>query len=122
MLPVIFHEFAEGPFREALGLANQATFTPTELDAYQRVIDEINQARELAEAKWDEGRKSGLAEGHESGFAEGKRASLRQILELRGISLTEAEQDRISRCADQGRLDEWLKNALTASTAAEVLS
>jgi flagellar biosynthesis/type III secretory pathway protein FliH len=115
-----------GPFREALDLANKATFTQTELDAYQKVIDEINQARELAEAKWEEGHKSGLAEGHKSGLAEGlaagKRDSLLRILEIRKITLTDEERDKILRCADIGRLDQWLKNALTASTAPEALA
>ena len=88
--------------------------------------DFVNQARELAEAKWEEGHKSGLAEGlvegHKSGLAEGRRDSLRRILELRGLTLTEEEQERISRCADLGLLDQWLKHALTASAAAEVFA
>src|ERR1700689_1076767 len=51
-----------GPYREALELANEATFTQEERDAYQKVIDEIQQVRELAEAKWAEGRTSAKAE------------------------------------------------------------
>jgi len=40
-----------GPYRDAVELANEATFTSLELDAYQRVMDEIQQAREYGEAK-----------------------------------------------------------------------
>ena len=129
-LTAIPADLPAGPFREALDLANKATFTQTELDAYQKVIDEINQARELAEAKWEEGHKSGLAEGlvegHKSGLAEGlamgKRAALVRLLARRGITLTEEEQREISLCDDQARLDQWFDNALTANTAAEVLA
>ena len=123
-------DLPEGPYREALDLANKATFSLAELDAYQRVIDEINQARELAEAKWEEGHKSGLAEGlvegHKSGLAEGlaagKRASLVRLLARRGITLTEEEQRKISLCDDLARLDQWFDNALTGNTAAEVFA
>ena len=98
------------------------------------MIDEINQARELAEAKWEEGHKSGLAEGlveghksglvegHKSGLAAGKRASLVRLLARRGITLTEEQQKKISLCDDQARLDQWFDNALTANTAAEVFA
>jgi hypothetical protein len=41
-------DLSPGPYREALELANKATFTQEELDAYQKVIDEIQQVRELA--------------------------------------------------------------------------
>jgi hypothetical protein len=47
---------------------------------------------------------------------------LRRILELRGISLTEEEENKISRCADLGLLDQWLRRALTASIAAEIFA
>ena len=56
-------DLPQGPFREALELANEATFTQEERDAYQKVIDEIQQVRELAEAKWAEGKAEGKAEG-----------------------------------------------------------
>jgi hypothetical protein len=40
-------ELPEGPYREALALANKATFTAAERDAYRKVMDEIQQAREF---------------------------------------------------------------------------
>jgi flagellar biosynthesis/type III secretory pathway protein FliH len=115
-------------------LANEASFTDLELTAYRKVMDEIQQAREYGAAKWDEGHKSGLAEGHKSGLAEGhksglaeglaegKRAALLRLLARRGIAVTEEEQRKISLCDDPARLDQWFDDALTASTAAEVLA
>ena len=86
------------------------------------MIDEINQARELAEAKWEEGHKSGLAEGLVEGLAAGKRDSLLRVLELRGVALAEEERNKISRCTDVATLDQWLSRALTSSVAAEVFA
>jgi predicted transposase/invertase (TIGR01784 family) len=115
-----------GPFRQAMELANEASFSELELEAYRKVMDEIQQAREYGDAKWEEGHKSGIAEGHKSGVAEGlavgRRDSLLRILELRGITLTEEDQNRISHCSDLGKLDQWLRNGLTASTAGEVFA
>jgi len=102
-----------GPYREAMELANTATFTQAELDAYQKVIDEIEQVRELAAAKW--------AEGHESGVTDGKRAALLRLLERVGISLTDDDRARISGCADVATLDRWFDNAIGAKTALDVL-
>ncbi len=55
-------ELPPGPHRQALELANQATFTQEERDAYEKVIAEIQQVRELAEAKWAEGEVAGQGE------------------------------------------------------------
>jgi hypothetical protein len=107
-----------GPFRQAMELANEASFTELELEAYRKVMDEIQQAREYGAAKWSEGHESGLAEG----LATGKRESLLRLLARRSIALTEEEQRRISLCDDLARLDQWFDNALTASTAAEVFA
>lgn len=115
-----------GPFRQAMELANEASFTELELEAYRKVMDEIQQAREYGEAKWEDGRKSGLAEGHKSGLAEGllagKRDSLRRLLARRDIALIAEEQSRIALCDDPATSDRWFDNALTASTAAEVFA
>ncbi len=126
-----------GPFRDALALANEATFTQEERDAYQRVIDEIQQVRELAHAKWAEGRESGLAEGKLDGLREGKldglregkldglregkRETLLRLLARAGIALTEAERARIQACADAATLDLWIDNVFGAKSVGDVL-
>ena len=48
-------ELPAGPHRDAVELANEATFTALELDAYRKVMDEIQQAREYGDARWAEG-------------------------------------------------------------------
>ncbi|HZF48662.1 MAG TPA: PD-(D/E)XK nuclease family transposase, partial [Polyangiaceae bacterium] len=44
-----------GPYADALELANKAKFTAAELEAYQKVRDEIRQVLEIAEARFAEG-------------------------------------------------------------------
>jgi hypothetical protein len=123
-----------GPYREALELANKATFSQAELDSYQKVMDEIEQAREYGEAKWAEGLAEGLAEGHKSGLAEGhksglvegltagKRDALLRLFARRGLTPTEEERRRISACTEVATLDRWFDDALVAKTSAEVFS
>jgi hypothetical protein len=111
-------DLSPGPHRSALELANKATFTQGELDAYRRVIDEIHQAQELAEVKWAQGR----AEGRTEGLVEGKRDTLLRLLARVGLRLTQAEQERITTCTDLATLDRWFDNALAAKTAADVFS
>ena len=48
-----------GPHREAVELANEATFTALELDAYRKVMDEIQQAREYVDAREARGKAEG---------------------------------------------------------------
>jgi hypothetical protein len=111
-----------GPYRAALELANKATFTQGELDAYRRVIDEIHQAQELAEAKWAAGLAEGRAEGQIAGQITGKRDSLLRLLRRAELRLTPAEQERIATCMDLATLDRWFDNALAAKTVADVFS
>jgi hypothetical protein len=107
-------DLSPGPYRAALELANKATFTQGELDAYRRVIDEIQQAEELAEVKQAQGRVEGLILG--------KRDSLLRVLEPAGLKLTQAEQERIATCTDLATIDRWFDNALAAKTVADVFS
>lgn len=112
-----------GPYGKALELANQATFTQGELEAYRRVIDEIQQARELSEGKFAEGLTKGRAEGHKSGLAEGhktgKTSALLAILGARGLSVTDEVCTRIE-AADETNLDRWIARAATASSLEDV--
>jgi len=107
-------DLSPGPHREALELANKASFTQEELDAYQKVIDEIQQVRELAEAKW--------IEGHKSGESAGKSAALLAFLAARGLKVTPEARARIEACKDVATLDRWITHAATATSAEDVLS
>jgi hypothetical protein len=80
-------DLPEGPYREALALANEATFTTAEQEAYRRARDEIQQAREYGEAQ--------RAEGKAEGKAEGLRAAVLDLCEAFGIELGPAERARL---------------------------
>ena len=105
-------------YRDALELANKATFTQEELDAYEKVRDEIQQVLKIAEARWAEGR----AEGKVEGKAEGKAEAILAILIARGVAVDAASRARIAECSDTATLDKWLVRAITASTAADVVN
>ena len=115
-------DLPKGPYRDALELANKATFSQQELDAYQKVKDEIEQVRELAEAKLAEGEAVGFTRGHMSGKAEGKAEAIVAILAARGIALNEGSRARITGCSDVVTLDRWLVLAISASSVEDVLN
>lgn len=106
-------ELPKGPHREAVELANEATFTKLELDAYRKVMDEIQQAREYGDAQ--------RAEGHKSGLADGKRDTLLRLLKRANIELSEADIARIQACNDVAMLDTWTENVFGAKTIGDVL-
>ena len=81
--------------------------------AYERVFDEIEQAREYGEVKWAEGK----AEGETAGQA---RAIL-ALLAARGISVSTEVRAQIEECKDPATLDRWIVRAATASSAEEVI-
>ena len=107
-------DLPQGPFREALELANEATFTQEERDAYQKVIDEIQQVRELAEAKW--------AEGNAEGETGAKVAAILSVLAARGIPVGARARSAIEACKEVVTLDRWIVRAATAASAEEVVA
>jgi hypothetical protein len=102
-----------GPYREALELANEATFTQAERDAYQKVMDEIQQAREYGEVK--------RAEGKVEGKVEEAARNLLTVLRVRAIAVPDAVRERILAEKDAGRLERWLEKAIVAASLADVL-
>ena len=102
-----------GPYRQALELANKATFTLEELDAYQKVNDEIEQVRELVEAKHAEGR----SEGEIAALA---RAIL-AFLAARGVAVSSEARAHIEACKDVSTLDRWIVRAASANSVEEVI-
>jgi hypothetical protein len=111
-----------GPYRQALELANQATFTQEELDAYRKVTDEIQQVRVLAAAKWAEGKAEGFAEGKTVGVAAGQARAILALLAARGISVSDRTRARIEACQDTPTLDRWIARAATATSAEEIIA
>ena len=101
-------------YREALALANKATFTQEELDAYEKVRDEIQQVLAIAEARW--------AEGKAEGNAEGKAAAILAIFAARGIDVSATVRSHIEACKDVVTLDRWIAQAISAASAEELMS
>ena len=123
-------DLSSAPYRRALELANKATFTQGELDAYRRVIDEIHQAQWLAEAKRREGLAEGraevLAEGRAEGRAKGeaaaKVAAVLAVLAARRIPVPASVRARIEARQEPATLDRWIARAVTAASAEDVLA
>ncbi len=119
-------DLSPGPYRAALELANQATFSKEELSTYERVRDEIRQVLEISAARWAEGEAAGEIKGKLAGKLEGKveakRDALLRVLARAGLALTEGERSRILTCVDAALLDRWFDNALGAKAAADVFA
>jgi predicted transposase/invertase (TIGR01784 family) len=81
-----------------LHLAEEATVSSEEAEAYRRVFDEIDQARQLAAEAAQKGKADGLREGE----AKGLREAVSDLCELLGISLTEAQREQLGRLALAG--------------------
>lgn len=103
-------ELPPGPYREAVELANEATFTQLELDAYRKVMDEIQQAREYGDAR------------HAEGKAEGKAGAILAVLAARGIAVDGETRLQIEACQNLALLDQWIARAATATSAREVIA
>lgn len=116
-------DLSPGPHRAVLELANKATFTQYDLNAYRRVIDEIQQVEELAEARWTAGKAQGLAEAKwAAGKAAGKAAAILVVLGARGLPLTAEARARLEACRDPATLDRWIIRAATAASAEDVFA
>jgi len=119
-----------GPYREALELANEATFTPAEFEAYRKVMDEIQQAREYGAAQRAEGeaagfvtgKAAGVAEGKAAGVVEGKTAAVLAVLSARGLPVSNDTRARIEACTDVAMLDRWISRAATVSSTEAIFA
>lgn len=114
-------EIPAGPYREAVELSNEATFTPLELDAYRKVMDEIQQAREYGEAQHALGRAEGEAKGRAEGEAAGQARAVFALLAARGLPVSDAARQRIEDCKDTEILERWIVRAATAASADAVV-
>jgi hypothetical protein len=103
-----------GPHREAVELAKEATFTQLELDAYRKVMDEIQQAREYGATQ--------RAEGKTEGKTEAKAEAILMVLAARGIAVDSETRARITACSDAALLDRWVARAATASSGHDVIA
>ena len=65
-----------------------------------------------------QGKEEGLALGRATGIAN----SILNVLDARGIPVSEMQRDEILRCRDLDQLDRWLRRAALASSAEEITS
>lgn len=63
---------------------------------------------------FEEAYLEGKAEGRAEGEAEGKAEAVLRVLEVRGLPVSAEVRERVTSCADLGRLDVWLLRAVTA--------
>jgi len=68
----------------------------------------------------EQGLKEGLKEGRAEGLLEGLRSAVHQIIEARGIQLTDAQVDVVNTCNSPDTLRAWSKAAVTAPTADDI--
>ena len=62
------------------------------------------------------------ARGKAEGKAEGEASAVLTVLDARGVHVPEAIRDQILACTDLDQLDAWLRRAVTAATADEVVN
>lgn len=60
--------------------------------------------------------------GKAEGKTEGKAESVLDILEARGIAVSDEQRQQISSCKDLGQLKRWVIRASTVASADELLS
>jgi hypothetical protein len=66
--------------------------------------------------------KSDHAKGKAEGKAEGEAEAVLAVLATRGIEVTPDQESRIKRCTDLEQLGSWLRRAVTAESADQVLA
>jgi predicted transposase/invertase (TIGR01784 family) len=113
-------ELPPGPHRAAVELANEEAFTRAEREAYRRVLDEIQQARELMNLAVT-AEERGLVKGELAGRLKATRGALRRVLARRMLELRPEDSARIDACTDLATLERWLDEAAVAESAEQAL-
>ena len=67
------------------------------------------------------GYEQGIEKGIEKGIATGMAQSVLAVLTARSIVIDDKLRETILACQDAVRLNQWLRRATTANTAAEVV-
>ncbi len=69
-----------------------------------------------------EGRAEGRTEGRAEGRAEGLGRALLEVLDARGLSVTDEQREMVTRCAEVDTLLAWLDRAATATDTDELFA
>ncbi|MEZ4295113.1 MAG: Uma2 family endonuclease [Polyangiaceae bacterium] len=78
----------------------------------------VQDSSSKAEAR---GHQQGKVEGKVEGKIEGKIESLLAILSARGLAVTAKDEKKIRAAKDNAVLDRWIRRAVTAASAGEIL-
>ena len=65
---------------------------------------------------------AGIAEGRQLGITEGQIQALLSILAARGLPVDPETRARVEACQDPAIIARWIARAMTAATAADVLT
>jgi hypothetical protein len=63
-----------------------------------------------------------VRDGYRKGKTAGKAESVLTLLDARGVRLSKSLREKILSCTDPSTLDRWLRNAISATSAAEVFA
>jgi hypothetical protein len=68
------------------------------------------------------GRAEGRTEGRTEGLIEGERRALLEVLQARGLEVTEDQWSCIANCADLEQLKDWVRSAVTAASTSDLFA
>jgi hypothetical protein len=87
---------------------------------YDHTAAERTTLRNLLQRQGYEDLEAALQQGREEGRLAQARATLRRVLERRGLAISDAISARIDACTDIARLDAWHDRAMDVKSAHEV--
>lgn len=96
--------------------------------AVQRILGKLMNANTwpvyspFAKEHFGRGKAEGKKEGKKEGKAEGKAEDIIDVLEARGLDVSEDDRARIASCTDLRQLKTWVKRAATVEKAGELFS
>lgn len=76
----------------------------------------------FAKLHYGKGKEEGREEGREEGLIEGERQALLEVLQARGLEVTNDQLSRIAGCADPEQLKAWVRGAVTAASTDDLLA
>lgn len=106
-----------------MSLAEEAGYTPEQLEAYDKYWDAVSTEKTLITGFYESGlkvgREKGREKGREEGREEGERGLLLRQLQRRFGALSAEYQERLAK-ADNKQLLKWGDRVLDAKTLADV--
>jgi hypothetical protein len=100
--------------------------------AVQRILEQLMTSdtwpvySPFAKEHYGRGKREGIKEGREKGRKEGLAAgeskAVLLVLGARGLDVSEAERDRITKCTDLSQLRKWVMRAATAEKTSDLFA